>query len=244
MYEKLLTDNRGLLVWAARRYSGACKNDNAVDVEDLIQAGFMGLVDAQATYDETKGGWVKWALWFIEREINAALGRRDGHWVKAHAGTLSLDAPLSEDSDETGLDGLADDTLPPVDDNLVLSDDCRLVRECVSDLADDRQREVVERWQLGGETQAAVAESLSISPQRVNQIWCKARKALARDRRLRQLTALDDMTPYYQHVGINRFRTTLTSATERAALWRLDHAGGTPLPSQRPGKWEKREIFL
>jgi RNA polymerase sigma factor (sigma-70 family) len=236
MYEKLLTDNRGLLVWAARRYSGACQYDNAVDVEDLIQAGFIGLVNAMETYNESKGRWVKWALWFIEREINAELGRRDGQWVKAHAGALSLDAPLNDDSDETGLDGLADESLPPVDESLERSDDCRLVRECVSDLSDDRQREVVERWQLGGETQTAVAESLGISPQRVNQIWGKARKALARDWRLRQLTDLDDLTPFYRHVGVNTFRTTLTSATEHAALWRLDHEGGYPPPKSKAGK--------
>lgn len=224
MYERLLSENKGLLSWAARRYAGAARRDSAISYEDLLQAAFLGLVDASRTYDASKGEtWPTWALWYIRKEIHALIGWRDGKFIKAHSGAVSLDAPISEDFDETALDALEDDTLAPVDAGAILDDDRRIVREAVADLKDDRQREVVERWQLGGETQAAVAESLGVSSERVRQFWKKAQKTLARDQRLRQLMYLEDCTPYYQRVTLARFNTTNTSQTERAALWRIEH---------------------
>jgi len=231
MYEQLLLENRGLIAWAARRYAGAARRDGAVDVDDLMQAAFLGLIDASRTYDASNGEtWSKWALWYIRKEIHALIGWRDGKFIKAHTGALSLDVPVSEEYDETMLDALEDDTLDPVDFEAILNDDRRIVREAVADLKDDRQREVVERWQLGGETQAAVAKSLGVSSERVRQFWKKAQKTLARDRRLRQLAYLEDYTPYYQRVTVARFNTTGISQTERAVLWRLEHEKPTPPP--------------
>lgn len=243
MYEELLRNNRGLIAWAARRYIGAARRDGAVDVDDLMQAAFLGLIDASRTYDASKGEtWSTWALRYIRKEIHALIGWRDGKFTKAHSGALSLDVPVSEDYEGTMLDALEDDTLDPVDAGAILDDDRRIVREAVADLKDDRQREVVERWQLGGETQAAVAESLGVSSERVRQFWKKAQKTLARDQRLRQLMYLEDCTPYYQRVTLARFNTTGTSQTERAVLWRIEHQPTPPPIAPRPPR-DKRGTF-
>lgn len=228
MYEGLLETNSGLLAWAAGRYIGACQRDPAVDYDDLVQAGFLGLVRASETYSEGLGGsWGQWATWYITKEIEKTLGRRDGRWVKAHTGAISLDTPICEDTDETWLDALEDDS-PPVDTNVIMQDDGRVVREAVADLKNDQQRETVQRWQLDGETQAQVAQALGVSPARVHEIWRKARKTLERDKRLRALVDLEDRTPYYMRVGVDTFKSTRTSATEYAAMWRLDHRPPPP----------------
>ncbi len=224
MYEQLLSENRGLIAWAARRYTGAAQRDNAIDYDDLLQAGFVGIVEASRTFNASTGGsWVQWAKWYIQREYNALLGLRDGRFTKAHSGAISLDAPISEDFDETMLAALEDDTLDPVDAGAILDDDRRIVREAVADLKDDRQREIVERWQLNGETQSEVAESLGISLERVRQLWRRSQKILARDQRLRQLAYLADCAPVYRPVSVAQFERTRTSQTERAALWLIEH---------------------
>ena len=46
MYEALYEQNKGLLHTMAQRYAEACERDRAVSVEDLMQAGFLGLVEA------------------------------------------------------------------------------------------------------------------------------------------------------------------------------------------------------
>ena len=249
MYEQLLKDNRGLIAWAAGKYLRAVQRDAAIDYADLLQIAFIGLVEASRTFDASKGdSWSHWALQYINRELQQAIGWRDGKWTKAHSGAVALDAPIDDESGDTRLDLLPDDG-PPIDAGVLLEGDRQVVRDCVAALEDDRQRAVVERWQLGEETQADVAATLGVSAQMVSVIWKRARKVLARDQRLRALVDLELRTPYYAHVGVNRFNTTHTSAVEKAVLWRIDHDSGgqappTPLPFEASPEGEKRGKFL
>ena len=55
MYEDFNRDNVRLLWYLARKYAPACALDRAVDVDDLVQAGFFGLIRAKETFDESRG---------------------------------------------------------------------------------------------------------------------------------------------------------------------------------------------
>lgn len=235
MNEQVILDNRGLVAWAAKRYAGALAKDSAVEYEDLLQAGFMGVLRASETYSkQTTVSWAKWALMYIRREIHRLIGWRDGRFVKAHTGALSLDAPLGDETEElTGLDLLPDDG-PPVDARVMVEADEKVIRDCVASLKDDRQRAVVERWKLGTESQAQVAKTLGVSSQAVSQLWKKARLALKRDQRLQALVYVDDMTPYYCRVTVSQFNTTNTSAVERAVLVRMRLGGDSGGPHPPP----------
>ena len=227
MYENLYSENRGLLIWAARRYSRAGEIDPAISPEDIMQTGFIGLCRASQTFDPSKGTWMRWAMLCIVWEIDAmlGLGRRSGEW-KVRSGALSLDAPLEADADETLLDTLPDEALPETDAALILDDTCRTVRACVASLRDDRQREVVQRWQLGGETQAAVAHDMGVTPQAIGAVWSRARRKLKSDPRMR---ALIDVPSF--NTGYRRFRETGVSAVEHMILWRerqLERLAGVP----------------
>ena len=81
MYEKLYEENKGLLRMMARRYARVCALDRAVSVEDLMQAGFVGLMRAAATFDPEAGkSWAGWARWHIRMEFESALGLRHGRF--------------------------------------------------------------------------------------------------------------------------------------------------------------------
>lgn len=229
MFENLYSENRGLLIWAARRYSRVGEVDPAISPEDIMQTGFIGLCRASQTFDPSKGTWARWAMLCIVWEIDAmlGLGRRSGEW-KVRSGALSLDAPLEADADETLLDTLPDEALPETDAALILDDICRTVRACVASLRDDRQREVVQRWQLGGETQVAVAHDMGVTPQAIGAVWSRARRKLKSDPRMR---ALIDIPSF--NTGYRRFHATNTSAVEAAVLWRerrLEALAGGPAP--------------
>lgn len=95
MYEELYRDNVRLLWYLARKYAPACALDRAVDVDDLVQAGFFGLIRAKETFDENKGKtWAGWAAWHVKREFEKTLGMREGRFASADAGAVSLDQPL------------------------------------------------------------------------------------------------------------------------------------------------------
>ena len=141
--EKLYCDNRGLLWHWARRYAGLCENRADTDVDDLVQAGFIGLVEAKKTHDPQQGSWGVWASFYIRNRMLDALGIRGRKWyyfVTLPDGTLekrrfrvaSLDAPAYGDDDPTALmETLADERVPAVDETLIADDEARIVREAV-----------------------------------------------------------------------------------------------------------------
>ena len=88
--------NRGLIYSIAKRYYTACGQDRAVDLEDLAQAGYVGLIEAAQTYDDTKGMFSTWATLYIRLEMRKVLGlqQRD---PRAERDALSLDAEIGED---------------------------------------------------------------------------------------------------------------------------------------------------
>ena len=241
MYEELYAGNRGLLHTVARRYAAACQHDRAVSVEDLEQAGFFGLVRASQTFDAEGGGsWPTWAARYIHREMLKALGYRwrpstgddaDGYRyrpTRAHTGAYSLDAPLADDPEGmTWADTLADDSLPDADEAVNLAALQRYVREAVERLQSHQQRVVMDLCGLQELPYEAAAAALGVSVERVRQIRDAALKKLRNDATLQENAKadvrLDLCTPYYARVTVTSFRSTHTSATEKAVLWRLDH---------------------
>ena len=51
MYEKLYADNIKLLWYWANRYANACRLQAGVDLEDLVQSGFLAVIEAQKTFE-------------------------------------------------------------------------------------------------------------------------------------------------------------------------------------------------
>lgn len=205
--------------WWGRRYSWALEGRPWLDFEDLVQAAMLGILRAREGFTEDKGSWANWSAYFIRNEIRDLIGIKNARLPPL---VLSLDAPIAEDSDETRLDLLPDETAPNAEDVAEFNDLQRCVREAVARLKNEQQRQVVRRTRLGGESGRDVAAALGVTQARVNQLWNSARQHLARDRRLRALADIEDRTPYYKRVGARTFNSTWTSATEAAVLWRLD----------------------
>lgn len=224
MYEELYRDNVRLLRHLAGKYATACALDRAVDVEDLVQAGFFGLIRAKETFDEGRGKtWAGWAAWHVKREFEKALGMREGRLARADAGAVSLDQPLFNEGEEqktTRGELLEDENLPEADEGLLRGEIVRTVRARVDALEDERGREIVRRSRLGGETLGQVAQDMGITFQRAARLRGKAEKALRRDRYLRALTDIDERTRYYAHKGASAFQSDHTSVVEAAVIWR------------------------
>ena len=222
MYERLYLENARLLRHLAGRYSAACALDRAVDVEDLAQSGFFGLVKAAETFDESRGkSWASWAAWYVVREFENALGMREGRFTRAHAGAESLDRPISADdaSGDTLASLLADDGLPASDEGLLRTEVVREVRAAVEALPEDI-RETVRRVRLNGETCHGVAMEQGKTPGQVSALCRKAERQLYRNKRLRALADIDERTHYYAHKGVTAFQSDHTSVVEAAVLWR------------------------
>lgn len=131
----------------------------------------------------------------------------------------SLDEPLTEESDETRLDLLADETIPEADAGLLEEERKQTVRDAVDRLNPD-QREVVRLRYFSGKTIKEAAAEMDITPVRAVTIWNNARQHLRRDRYLKALAEVNRRTPYLLGVGVTRFNSTFTSAVEELVLLR------------------------
>ncbi len=225
MYEALYEQNKGLLHAMAQRYADACERDRAVTVEDLMQAGFLGLVEAAETYrDDCGKTWVSWAVWHVRREIDAALGTWRGRTRRLDPEADALDRPLGRRNGEVLTLGgaLPDERTPGPEEAALLEELQREVSEAVDRLGDEGQRRAVRLCRLEGYSCREAAAEMGLTPGRVRRLCDRGTAGLARDRRLRAMADLDDRTRFHAHKGVAAFNRDWTSVTEGAALWRIE----------------------
>ena len=221
----LYLQNKGILYHIAQRYATALARDRAIDLDDLLQSGYMGLVEAMHAWDPERGKWVTIAALHIKSAMRKTLGISSAR-IRAEHGAWSLDEPLGEDGDATFIDTLKDIDAPDIDAQILREEIGRNVRAAVRDLKDEPVRQIVQLCDLDGQTLHRAGELLGLTVSRTVQLRNKGRAALHRDARIRALGKaydLDDHTRFYAHKGVTAFHRDMTSTTEAVALWRIDH---------------------
>ena len=201
--------------WAGR-YLWALERRSDLDRDDLQQAAYLGILEARKAYKEEKGGFVTLAGYYARNEIRALLGIRNG---KLPPALESLDEPLNDDTEDTRLDLIADESLPEADAALLEEERRQTVRDAVARLQED-QRAVVSLRYFEGKTYQQTADEIHVKRDRVITIFQNARRNLRRDRYLKALAEVNRSTPYLLGVGVTRFNTTFTSAVEELVLMR------------------------
>ena len=220
-WDVLYQENIGLLHMLARRYRGMCERDRAIDFDDLLQSGFFGLVDASQHWEPERGAWSTVAVWYIRKALRECLGIRTSR-IRAEHGALSLDAPLAEDSGTSRMDLLEDETTPDNDEKLRTSEVCNEVNAAMQEIKNQRVKDVIHRLYWQGRTFDALADDMGVSKQRIQQLRDAGFETLRKNRRLQALADIDGLTRFYAHKGLKAFNTDWTSATEAAALWRIE----------------------
>ena len=150
--------------WAGR-YSWAIERRNDIDREDLQQAAYLGILQARKPYKEERGGEVTLAGFYARKEIRALLGIRDG---KLPPILESLDEPLNDETDDTRLDLIADETVPEADAGLLEEEKRQTVRDAVNRLAAD-QRAVVSLRFFKGKTYKVKTNAKGIAQKKLNK---------------------------------------------------------------------------
>ncbi len=214
----------GLIYTIAQRYLPLC--DPSTDLDDLMQAGHIGLMRAEGTYRPDKGKFTTWAGYYVQQEMQAALGLR-GTRIRAHRGAVSLDAPTGEDESCSLMDILPD----PSADIEAMEDHAELqavVLERVEALEKETYRELVKRCDLQGQTIAAAGAAMGLTYLSARSLREVALKKLKKDESLRALVqahGLDQRTNWHYHRGLNAWRSDWMSTTEKLAFWRMEQEG-------------------
>lgn len=201
--------------WAGR-YSWAIRTRNDIDREDLQQAAYLGILKALKEKEGEREGFATLAGFYARNEIRALLGIKNG---KLPPAMESLDEPLNDETDDTRLDLIADESLPEADAGLLEAEKRQTVRDAVERLKPD-QRAVVNMRFFQGMTYKEAAAEMDVTPERAASIWDSARRNLSRDRYLKAVAEVNSRTNYLLGVGVTRFNSTFTSAVEELVMFR------------------------
>ena len=201
--------------WAGK-YSWILERRNDIDMDDLRQAAMLGILEAQKAFKEEKGGLVVLAGYYARNEIRALIGIRCGNLDPL---VTSLDEPIDEESEETRLDLIADESIPEADAGLLEAERRQTVRDAVDRLKAD-QKAVVRMRFFQGMTYKETAAEIGVTPERAASIWHNARRNLSRDRYLKAVAEVNHRTSYMLGVGVKRFNSTFNSAVEEIVMHR------------------------
>lgn len=211
--EQLYRDNRGLIGTWKRHYARLCNVMCAP--EDLEQAGFIGLSDAAKTWDPARGAWSTWASFHIRGAMIEALGLR-----RKQLKTVSLDMPLSEDSDaDTLAELVADDSIPPASEALELEAIEQAIHDAVAAIGSTAARRAIECVYLKGMNRREAAEEMQIPETSLGNLLRKGLRCMFLDKRLRE-AVLDEETLFHAYKGVAAFERDMTSVVEAAVIWR------------------------
>ena len=207
----------------ARQYMILSGGAGGVEVEDLIQSGYIALVTAADTYDPLAGrafiGWLALALKTAFAEAGNYRSRKQAHDPLHRAG--SIDAPASEDSSTAIGELIADPAaalaLQDAEDGIWLEQLHDALEKALDELPAHQGDTLRYRfYQTRSLEEIAAAEGVSKEAVRLWQ--SKGLQALRQESELQPF--VEKRTPYYLHVGVAEFQRTGESAVERIVIRR------------------------
>lgn len=219
--EDVIRQYKPLVCKIANRYRDTLDKTGAVDIDDLIQAGMIAIVNAQKNYRQEEGSsFLHFSIFYIQSAIRRTLGiDRPG----ANLFTLVyLDDPINVDEKITIMDTIPDPSIP--DNAEKLADDAEreerstAVHEAVDRLKNHRQREVITRMYFQGQNGPEIAAATGIPKTQVYMNKDEALRKLRKDWRLKRT-----ISPSFS-TSLGSFREHMASVEERIVIWKEEQA--------------------
>jgi RNA polymerase sigma factor (sigma-70 family) len=170
--------------WAARYIKG--QRTQLYDIDDLVNSGFLALIDAVNTFDPEKGKFPN-HLWYYVRKHFAQIS---GTKKQPDISIISLDDSLIDNSKETHADMLPDPDADFADgliDRIAIQQDFDIVIQEVNKLP-KMQRTVIMLTGFDGLSLIQAAWKLGVSYQAVQNTRNRAVKRLCRTKAVKELS--------------------------------------------------------
>lgn len=168
-----------------------------VEVCDLIQSGYLAMVDAVQTFEDGNGSFISWLTYYLQNEFSALYGVRTERTKRDPLnGAASLDAPIGDEDGmtiaETVVDPDGENGYQQIEDN----DYIRALREALEKALADippKSAETIHRKWLDNQTRLEIAEDLGVS---YNEIVRREKKGFSLLRRPQTIEKLREFNPY------------------------------------------------
>lgn len=226
LYEELWKGIKGLVVFFAKKfYYVTAESGNApggVELEDLIQEGYIAMTEAIEVFDDEKGAFSTILTYYLKKRFEIAAGFHGKKNPLDRA--LSLDLPMRRDDPEG--DALLD-LIPDRQDMISALEDHIFIEELRDALEDalgtlpDQEAAAIKAEFMQEKTGNVIAEEMGIPYNDFRKLRANAWKHIRREKNLLKLEAfLDRETDFYLGMGYRAYYTTQTSGVERKVIYR------------------------
>jgi RNA polymerase sigma factor (sigma-70 family) len=213
---------KGLVAWKARHVMTGLENwgdPRGVELDDLVQTGYLALVKAVESYEQTGGAFSTWLLFYLKTAFAEVTGRRtEKSNMEPLNQALSLDKPLGDEADGATFGDLVPDhkaaaTLTAVEE-MVWLEQLREAMEGVLAELPEEQTGVLRQRYYGQQTLAATAQRMGTTAEEVRKLEGKGLKALRHYKLANRIRPFYDFD-YYAGTGLSAFRNSGMSVQER-----------------------------
>lgn len=213
----------GLCCWKAKQVMLALDlrgSSCGVELDDLMQTGYLALVSAVYTYQPEHGAFSTWYVYYLKKAFAELTGfhTKQGRLEPLNTLYLSMDAPVSDETDSADYgafipDGKAAAVLEAVED--------REYREQLHDTMErmlaampDNCREVIRLRYYRDMTLADCGQMMGVTPESVRKMECRGLRFLRRPQNAATLYSFYDFN-FYAGTGSGVFSHSGMSVQER-----------------------------
>ena len=212
---------RGYIAKAAYSYMLLCDGRNGVELEDLVQSGYIAMVAAVDSYEPGTAKFITWLAYYLKTAFAEATNRRTEKQRKnpLHY-AASLYAPVNDAQDEPVLllDTMsAPDAFEDVE-RKIFAEQLRAELEAVLSAIPAKNANVLRLHFFEDMDLSEIATSLSESIAAVSackrEALHKMRQEVKTSKGVKLRAYIEERTNYYSGTGMSRYIETLSSPVE------------------------------
>lgn len=213
---------KGFIRKEATRWARAFESRPDIDVDDLIQSGYIALINAVQGFDAGKGTFLTLLGYTLKSAFADACGvRTQAQRQDPIKSPLRFESPISYDDDLELGDTIADQRngIEEVEEAIYSDYVSKTVHNAVDDLKSQQQREVINQYYFRGKTHKEIADCLALSCSRAQQIEKEGLRSLRASRHIPALSEIYYGTRnYYRGTGYLDFKYSGSSSPEMELL--------------------------
>lgn len=207
--------------WVSRvamRWYLSFEGGRGVEVCDLIQSGYIAMVDATLTFEDGNGSFISWLTYYLQTQYAIVYGIKTEHTKRDPLNAaISLDAPIGDEDGmtvaETVVDPDGENGYQQIED----SDYIRALREALESALNDippKNADVIRKRYFEGQAQKDIATAAGVSPQEIHN---RERKGFAY---LRKSNTIDKLREFdvYACTGFKAWSRSGMSVQERYVI--------------------------
>ena len=221
-YGELWEQIRRYVAVRAKTFYGNGARFIRCDIDDLIQAGYLAMVDAVETYDPQRASFITHYNFYLRKSFMAtAIGVTEKSRNDPIFTALDIDGEIYDDGGVT-LEEVIPGNAPDPEQTSIETVYNLELRQALNAAMDRRltpeEKDVLQRHFMQGQTLKECGEAHGVSTERARQLKERALRKMrsgGTDRALRAF--ITERTPFYMRISVSRFNMDNYSSVEKIA---------------------------